>query len=68
MRRLGLVAVLALLWFPLTYIAFVVVFTLLQLVIAQATAATVALPLALLIGTASVVGVGRTLDRQLQRR
>jgi hypothetical protein len=68
-RRLaGLVAVCAMVWFPLTYSLFVGLLVVARLLVGPDDANLLAAPAALVLGTLAVVGLGRALWRDLGAR
>lgn len=67
-RTVGLVAVLALLWMPLSYIAFVVSFALLRLAVDPGPAIVLAGVTAVTSATTLVAAIGRSLHAQLHAR
>jgi hypothetical protein len=65
LRWTALIGILAMLAYPVTYGAFVALTALLHLAVPARTASLVALPAAVALGLAVVVGVGRLLRREL---
>lgn len=66
-RTVGLVAGLLLLWFPVSYVYFVLSYVPLQTFLSQRTAAVTAVAVAALLGGLTMVVIGRPLHRQIHR-
>ena len=64
--KVGLIAFLAILWFPAAYGVFVPALALARLALADAPAVAVAVAIGVTAGTALMVSMGRVLLRQLQ--